>query len=155
MTGHPKGPEKGSKGSLDNPRNTVGRSQRGDQPLRSQTNSRPETLGGWCTVPWACESASGLNGTGHGTDRESAASSGNPRAERFSGATNIRDSFSCLTRSRRGRISWSRGNAYKRARGQGLVTMPGSLGSEQGLGPQPPNSRKLLRQCMLTPLPGS
>lgn len=91
-----------------------------DQPLRSQTNSRPETSGGWCTVPWACESASGLNGTGQGADRESAASSGNHRAERFSGATNIRDSLSCLTRSRRGRISWSGGNAYKRARGQGV-----------------------------------
>ena len=93
-----------------------------DQPLRSQTNNRPDTSGGWCTVPWACESASGLNGTGHGAVRESAASSGNHRAERFSGANIIRDNLSCLTRSRRGRISWSGGNAYKRTRGQSVCS---------------------------------
>ncbi|CAL8404022.1 unnamed protein product [Boreogadus saida] len=40
----------------------LGLTDRADQPLRSQTNNRPETSGGWCTVPWACESASGLNG---------------------------------------------------------------------------------------------
>ncbi|CAL8339320.1 unnamed protein product [Boreogadus saida] len=116
-----------------------------NQPLRSQTNSRPETSGGWCTVPWACESASGLNGTGHGADRESAASSGNYRAERFSGATNIRDRLSCLTRSRRGRISWSGGNAYKRARGQALQPSDTVLWDPSGIrapvsstpGPQP------------------
>ena len=90
-----------------------------DQPLRSQTNSRHEISGGWCTVPWAYESASDLNSTCYGAIRESVTSSGNHRAEQFSRATRMRESPSCLTRSRRGRISWSGGNAYKRTCGQG------------------------------------